>query len=230
MKLEERQAKETAREYAYRMLRKNIIELELEPGSLVSESELASEIGLSRTPVREAMQELSKYGIVEIYPQKGTYIEKIDYDKIEEARFIRLVLEKAVLELLCESRTEEDIRKLQENIHMQKFFLEKEMADKLMEQDNEFHRLLFEMSKKTQAYYILGGISTHFDRVRSMSLKSVKNTRIVSDHERILEAIKNRDSKEAANIITEHLSRHIIDQQTLKQKYPGYFMKVPSSA
>ena len=69
MHITERLPRETGRDYALRILKDNIVRLELEPGSMVSENELASELGLSRTPVREALIELSKVNIVEIYPQ-----------------------------------------------------------------------------------------------------------------------------------------------------------------
>ena len=70
----ERLKRETAREYALRIIRQNIISLDLEPGSRISENELASELGISRTPVREALIELSKIKVIEIYPQRGSYI------------------------------------------------------------------------------------------------------------------------------------------------------------
>ena len=69
MRLTERSAKETGREYALRMLKENIINLDLAPGSMLSENELSAEMSLSRTPVREALIELSRVKIVEVYPQ-----------------------------------------------------------------------------------------------------------------------------------------------------------------
>ena len=71
-------------------------------------------LNLSRTPVREALIELSKVGLVEIQPQRGSYIAKIDYELIEESRFMRLVLENAVLKLACESISQEYMDKLKE--------------------------------------------------------------------------------------------------------------------
>ena len=93
MILKKRYSRETGREYVLRVLKDNIVRLELEPGSRISENELAAEIGVSRTPVREALIELSKSKIVEIYPQKGSYVSLIDWDLVEEAQFMRLTLE-----------------------------------------------------------------------------------------------------------------------------------------
>lgn len=86
MKLEERHYAETAREYARRMLKENIISMDLKPGTMVSENELAAQLGLSRTPVREALMDMSQYGVVDVMPQRGSRISLIDYNLVEEAR------------------------------------------------------------------------------------------------------------------------------------------------
>ena len=101
MHIAERLSGETGRDYAMRVLKDNIIRLELEPGSIISDRELAAGMNLSRTPVREAFLELAKVKIVEIYPQRGTMVSFIDYNLVEEARFIRSVLEVAVVRLAC---------------------------------------------------------------------------------------------------------------------------------
>ena len=116
MRVLERLARETGREYALRVLKENIVGLDLLPGSMLSENEIASCLNLSRTPVREAFIELSKVKIVEIYPQKGSVVSLIDYNMVEEARFMRYVLESAVVELVCQKITPDWIRKLEENV------------------------------------------------------------------------------------------------------------------
>ena len=113
MKVSERYGREIGREYALRVLKENIVMLELEPGSRISENELASELGLSRTPVREALIELSKGQIVEIYPQKGSFVSRIDWNLVEEAQFMRLTLERAVIRLACQGLEEEKIQGLE---------------------------------------------------------------------------------------------------------------------
>ena len=123
MKILERLPRETGRDYALRVLKENIINLELAPGSLVSENELSAMLGLSRTPVREALIELSKVKIVDIYPQKGSAVALIDYDLIEEARFMRNLLESAVVELVCEMATPQDIVMLKSNLECRAFIL-----------------------------------------------------------------------------------------------------------
>ena len=101
MKLSERLPRETGRDYALRVIKDNIVSLELAPGSQISESELAAEMGLSRTPVREALIELSKVKIIDIQPQKKSTVPLIDYDLVEESRFMRNLLECAVAQLMA---------------------------------------------------------------------------------------------------------------------------------
>lgn len=223
MRLTERDAKETGREYALRMLKDNIIHLELAPGSMLSENELSSQLHLSRTPVREALIELSKVKIVEIYPQKGSAVALIDYDLVEEARFMRNVLECAVVELICKRASAEAAEKLASNVKLQEFYLENRSSEKLLELDNEFHRLLFELAGKPQIYQLMDSITIHFDRVRSMSLEAVKDLKTVADHRAIAEAIAAGDERTAKARMEEHLSRYKIDEAALRREYPNYF-------
>ena len=128
MKLEERHCAETAREYALRMLKENIISMELKPGAMVSENELAAQLGLSRTPVREALMDMAQYGLVDILPQRGSRISLIDYALVEEARFAREVLEVAILSIVCENATEESLAQLRQNVRFQQLSQEPEMS------------------------------------------------------------------------------------------------------
>ncbi len=223
MQITERFEKETSRDYALRMIKNNIIMLNLKPGSIVSENELASELGLSRTPVREAFIELNKTQIVEIYPQKGSYISKVCPSLVEEARFLRLVLENAMVELACQCATKNDLALLEENLKLQEFYLENYSPDKLLEMDNQFHKYIFQICNKMQTYYLMDSMMAHFDRVRSMSLHTVKDIKIVEDHRKIVEAIKEKNKENGIAFMTKHLSRYQIDKDEIIKKYPDYF-------
>lgn len=223
MKLLERLPRETGRDYALRTIKDNIIKLELAPGSPVSENELAAELQLSRTPVREALIELSKVKVIEIYPQKRSMVSLIDYEMVEESRFMRNLLECAVAELDCELAEPEDILRLKENVRLQNFYLDSFYPDNLMVLDNEFHGLLFAIAKKPQVFALMQNISIHFDRVRSMALSSVKDLKIVQDHEEIVEAIARKDPKAARERMEIHLSRYKIDAAEIREQYPQYF-------
>ena len=223
MRLTERYSKETGREYALRMLKDNIIHLDLIPGSMLSENELSAEMHLSRTPVREALIELSKVKIVEIYPQKGSAVALIDYNLVEEARFMRNVLECAVVELACKMAGKEAVMELKENVKLQEFYLESRSPEKLLKLDDEFHRLLFHITGKNQVYQLMDSITIHFDRIRSMSLIAVKDLKTISDHQAIVEAIAAKDGAMAKELMEKHLSRYKIDEEALRKEYPGYF-------
>ena len=222
MNIPERKPRELGRDYALRVIRNNIETAELEPGSMISESEMAAQLGLSRTPVREALIELSKANIVEIYPQRGSFVSLIDYTMVEEARFMRNVLEHAVVREVCEIATEEDIMRLKENLHLQQFYLANNERDKLMEKDNELHRLLFDIAKKPNLFDLIRFASIHFDRVRHLSLIVVRDLKIVEDHEKLIRAIEERDADRAEEIMELHLSRYKVDAEAIKAAYPHY--------
>lgn len=223
MHRETRQGKETAREYALRELKENIISLALEPGNMVSENEIAAQLGISRTPVREALIELSRVNIVEILPQKGSRIMLIDYAMVEESRFLRLVLEREVVRMLASMEDRPDLDLLEENIRLQNFYLEHPHPKNLLELDNQFHALLFRLANRMQCYHWMEGLTIHFDRVRAMSLNAVKDIKIVSDHQAITEAIKEKNAEFAGQLMERHLSRYKIDESAIRKKYPSYF-------
>ena len=224
VKLEERPCAETAREYALRMLKENIISMELKPGAMVSENELAAQLGLSRTPVREALMDMAQYGLVDILPQRGSRISLIDYALVEEARFAREVLEVAILSIVCENVTEESLAQLRQNVRFQQLSQEPEMSGTfdMMELDNEFHRLLFHIAHKDNTVRMLEGMMVHFDRVRALSLSVVKDQKIISDHLAICDAIERRDVAAAQAVMTKHLSRVNVDEATIRAACPEY--------
>lgn len=223
MIITERRPKESARDYALRILKYDITTLNLAPGTVVSENELASQLKLSRTPVREALIELSKSGIVEILPQKGSRIALIDYTLIEEFQFLRKVLETAAVELDCDVATPEDILILEQNLNQQEFYLKNPSPSRLMETDDQFHRELFRICNKMQIYNMMSSMSTHFDRVRELSLSAVKDIKIVQDHRTILEAIKAKDKDLAKSTMEKHLSRYKLDEEVIRSQYPHFF-------
>ena len=168
----------------------------------------------------EALIELSKANIVEIYPQRGSFVSLIDYTMVEEARFMRNVLEHAVVREVCEIATEEDIMRLKENLHLQQFYLANNERDKLMEKDNELHRLLFDIAKKPNLFDLIRFASIHFDRVRHLSLIVVRDLKIVEDHEKLIRAIEERDADRAEEIMELHLSRYKVDAEAIKAACP----------
>lgn len=225
MNISERYARETARDYALRMLKRNIASMDLEPGVMLSENEISAAMGLSRTPVREALIELAKIRIVEILPQRGSRIALIDYDFVEESRFMRMVFEKAIFELACDMSPELDFSAAEANVKLQEFYFENELFEKLFEMDDEFHREMFRLTNKMQSYHMLESMTLHFDRVRNLSLFAVKEIKIVEDHQKLLAAVMAGDKEQASMLIMKHLSRYKVDKDEIYSKYHQYFTK-----
>ncbi|MBR4039868.1 MAG: GntR family transcriptional regulator [Clostridia bacterium] len=224
MRIEERRYAETARDYALRILKDNIITMELEPGAMVSENELSAQMGLSRTPVREALMDLAKCRVVDVLPQRGSRIALIDYTLVEEARFAREVLEVAVLGPVCERITPSDIAQLRQNVRLQTLTQEPGMGESLslMELDDAFHQMLFRIAQKENTYNMLCGMTIHFDRVRNLALNVVKDTKIIEDHNLICEAVAVRDVEKAKAVMTRHLGRVKVDEGAIRNVYPQY--------
>lgn len=219
----EREKREYAREYVVRVLRHNIINLNLKPGQLVSENEIAEVLGISRTPVREAFIELSKESLVEIYPQKGTCISPIDMDVVEETRFLRCAVEKAIVQLCCDVLSHSDIVHLEENVRQQELCVERQNYKYLLSLDNSFHEYLFKACNKKMIYGLIKSAMAQFDRVRILNLLEMDMEVTVKEHKQILEAIKNKEKEMAEKFMEQHLTRVIFDMSYLKEKHPEYF-------
>ena len=223
MTIYERMPQESARDYAFRLLKDNIVSLELKPGTLISENELAMELGLSRTPVREAIIDLAKVSIIKTIPQRGSYVSLIDPKMVEESRFLRRVLDKAVIEVACESADPNAISELEENVHLQEFYLERNDIEKILTLDNQFHKLIYTAAGKDIIYDMRDSVMIHFDRVRSLSAETVKDFKIVNDHRQMLDAILAHDAETAVNLVEKHLNRYKFDEAYIREQFPEYF-------
>lgn len=222
----ERWQGEPARQYAQRVLLYNIVNLNLKPGQEISESELSPLLGVSRTPIHESLLNLSLRKLVEIYPQKGTFVALIDIDYVEAVRFNRFVLESAIVELACEENINYNcLSRLEKNVELQKFYLGNNNYAEMLSMDKEFHQLLFELCYKEITYTLLEDMMPHFDRERKLSFAVFTPKEIVEDHIKLLDAIKRKDKKEARQLMESHLTRAVVDQQRLRQHYPHYFKK-----
>lgn len=223
LELLKRNKREYAREYVIRVLRHNIINLNLKPGQFVSENEIAEILGVSRTPVREAFIELSKSSLVEIYPQKGTCISPIDMDIVEESRFMRCVLEKAIIQLVCDKASQRDIISLEENIRLQEACREQMDPQYLLFLDDRFHEYLFKICNKKMTYNLIKSAMAQFDRVRILNFVEMDMNISINEHKQLFEAIKNLDKQSAAELMEKHLTRVIFDMSYLMEKHPEYF-------
>ena len=223
LKLPERLPRETGRDYALRVLKENIVNLEIAPGSQISENELSAALGISRAPIREALSELEKVRIVEIQPQKKTSVLLIDPELVEEARFMRSTLEDAVIGEVCMRRTEQDLFRLEENLTLQDLAFRSNALDQVMVKDNEFHRCFFEISRKPEIYQLMQTLQIHFDRVRNLTLYTIIDRKILEEHKEIYRCIKERDVESARIRLRAHLERVQVDSSVVRKAYPQYF-------
>lgn len=198
--------KETGKDYVYRVLKDNIMCLELKPGELLSESDLAKKLNVSRTPIREVLIKLKAEKLIEVKPQAGTYVSLIDWNLIEEAIFIRYNLEKEALKEACENFSDDILMEMEKCLFAQKLIAQK--GDNLLEfhnLDKEYHRLLFVGINKSNVWESICNISTHYNRMRLLAEMKLNKEFLVDQHITYLDIIKNKDS----NIIDEVVSHHI---------------------
>jgi GntR family transcriptional regulator, rspAB operon transcriptional repressor len=217
---------ESAREYVTRILRSNILNLNLIPGQSISENEVAELLKMSRTPVREAFIRLFQDNLIEIYPQKGTYVSKINLNYVEEGWFARITFEKAIIKLVCEHFVNEGlIKSLEENLHMQDYYIGTKDLLKVMHLDETFHRSLYKACGKERTYSAIEGLNYDYYRVRILSLTSkTKLENVFSQHAEIKNAIKERDIFRADKAVEDHLLSVKFDEEILKSKYSHYLM------
>ncbi|HHD2752394.1 TPA: GntR family transcriptional regulator [Clostridium perfringens] len=206
MILYEKFDKETGKEYVYRVLKDNIMCLELKPGEILSESDLAKKLNVSRTPIREVLIKLKAEKLIEVKPQAGTYVSPIDWNLIEEAIFIRYNLEKEALREACKNFSEDILIEMEKCLFAQKLVAQK--GNNLLEfhnLDKEFHELLFVGINKSNVWESICNISTHYNRMRLLAEMKLNKEFLVDQHITYLDIIKNKDS----NIIDEVVSQHI---------------------
>ena len=215
---------ELTRDYALRCLEYNISNLHLKPGQFVSEQIICQKLGVSRTPVREAFSKLANEALLVIYPQIGTCVSLIDSRQVQEARFTRWIIEKAIIEIACQIRTEEDLVWLKENLEHQKDLLSCHDYEGFLELDNLFHQKFFEICKMELTRVLIQSLLVHFDRVRALYLIEMDFQRTIKEHESILEALQAQDKKKAVEAIDLHLTQVLTDMDVLSARFPQFFV------
>jgi len=218
------------KDYVYEVLRRNIMELYLKPGALLKKELIARELNVSSTPVRDAFAKLLEEGLVVIYPQRGTYVSFINLERVEQAKFMREHLEKAIIEEACDNLPKEYLYKLQTNLKMQEIFAEEENYIKLFEFDNKFHEILFNGCNKGEVWSLIQQFSSHVSRLRILSLAANFNRReVINDHKNIVNALKHNEKDNAKEVITAHIERISFDSEKLLSEYSEYFEEMQVS-
>jgi DNA-binding GntR family transcriptional regulator len=220
----ERGSQESTREYVYRFLKFNIMELKLIPGSALSEKDIAQLLGVSRTPVREAFIQLSQEYLLDILPQKGTYVSLIDIENVEESKFLRETIEKAVIAMACVEFPSDKLFELQSNIVLQELCIKEKNYLKFYELDEELHRTIFVGCKKARIWSMIQQMNTHYNRVRILNIGGGYDVPpVLKQHKELVLAIKEKDVELGIRTIDLHLNKVKFDIQDLCRDYAQYF-------
>ncbi|AOT73148.1 hypothetical protein Gferi_15100 [Geosporobacter ferrireducens] len=212
-------------DFVYKTIRENIINWNIKPGVMISEKGISEQLGVSRMPVREAFIKMTKEGLVEVLPQRGTVVSKIDLDRVEEERFIRESLELAVLDKAMTCFPTDIIPILEQNLKHQHECIESVDYERFLELDQEFHRTIFYGCKREICWQIIQDVSGHYKRIRVMTLwsKEALNA-LIEQHDMLLDAIKKRNIEQARFILQKHLRKLIDEEKEMMIKYPEYFL------
>lgn len=208
----------------YYTLRKNIISLNLKPGEALSIKDISEKLNVSRSPVRDALIKLEKEGLVNIIPQKGTIVSKIDLKRVAEERFLRESLEENTIKLFVSVCKESDIQILKHYIEMQKQSIKNNDYMSFLKYDDSFHSVFFKSTDKNMCWEIIQSMSGHYKRIRLMSLWDKKIlSNVVVQHLEVIEKICNGNLQGVVDIIKKHLSKIFVEETELINKYPEFF-------
>lgn len=209
----------------YKRIRNDIMDLTLEPGATVSVQKLADLYGVSRTPAREAVIRLQKENLVEVYPQAKTIVSKISLKRIRQERFIRKALELALVDDFIENCSPLVLDAMDYIVKVQKKNIEQEKYREFFISDNKFHRIIFETAGESLAWETINEVVSHENRFRVLSIKidGIDRT-IISEHEEIMKAVKDRDATRMKNLLEGHLDKVQDELGSLLERYSSYFV------
>lgn len=213
------------RELVFESLREAIITGKLSPGERLMEIQMADEMGVSRTPVREAIRKLELEGLVVMLPRKGAYVAGLSLKDITDVFEIRGALEGLAAELAAERITDEELEGLER--YLVKISEESETGDlgKVVETDTDFHSLIYSASRNQRLSQIINNLREQIQRFRKTSLAYPGRMKVaVEEHRKMVEAISARDGELARKLAHEHMENaesSMMNMIQQDQKYGG---------
>lgn len=198
----------------YEFLRQLIVENYLLPDDKISENEIAAHFNVSRMPVRVAINGLINCGLVEVFPQKGSFVTKISVKNLNEICFMRCAIETSSLKeglKLTDKNYNKIVNKLAKNLEKQQALKANKQNNtqqgKLLTLDDDFHATICMFSNTQLAWDTLQKLKSNMDRIRYLTIGDTISSieHIVSDHEALFDAIKNKNIKTACNKLSTHL-------------------------
>lgn len=196
------------RERGYAVLRKRILTCELAPGALIDEKAIAADLGMSRTPVREALKKLADEGLVEIRAQARTLVRPIDRKRIHEAYLIRRALENESIAEAARRITRQGLHQLQDIHMLHRLALQRRQYVHAIDLDDRFHRTLSEISDLPHLWQTIDVSKAHLDRLRYLTVQQIgKGEATLAQHQAIIRAVAKGDGEAARKAMADHLDK-----------------------
>ena len=194
------------RDVVFKTLRDAIVTGDLEPGERLMEIKLAEKLGVSRTPIREAIRKLELEGLVNMTPRKGAVVAEISENDLRNVLEVRRVLEKLAVKLACQKISKAEIDELRENLKFFKGALKQKDANEIAKIDVEFHDIIYKATRNDRLIQILYNLREQMYRYRLEYVKD-QDTRktVVKDHETLIESIAVGNIKVAEETIIAHI-------------------------
>ena len=194
------------RDVVFNTLRQAILKGELEPGERLMEIQLAGRLGVSRTPVREAIRKLELEGLVVMIPRKGAEVASITEKSLRDVLEVRKALEELAAELACQRMTEEEIVEAEKQLENFKKEVQSNDVTKIAEMDVEFHEMIYMGTKNERLIQMLHNLREQMYRYRMEYIKDQeKRNTLVEEHMEIINRIKNHDIEAAKEASRKHI-------------------------
>ena len=190
----------------YNRIRNDILNGVYEPGESLVELKLSEELGVSRTPVREALRQLELEGLVQSVPNKGATVRGVTEQDIQDIYTIRMLIEGLAARWAAEKITPEELEELKEAVDLEEFYTTKSNYGNLLRFDTRFHDIIFKASKSKPLMYTLSTFHRYVQKARRVSMSSPERAaEVLQEHKAILQAIIDRDADRAEKLMTEHV-------------------------
>ena len=205
---------ENYKEFAYRVLRSQIMDLQLLPGTILNEAAIASRLQVSRTPVHEAVKQLAKERLIDVRPNLESRVSPIDYHLMEESIFARICIE---------------------NLQRQQSAMEQGDFPAFMNLDGAFHQLIFDCANRSYTYQMLRKYAAHLDRFRQLLLRCSSQEKMMrrayGEHRRLffMMVISLPAQSAISDLIRDHAASALSDYTVIVQEFPAYFSLPPEN-
>ena len=194
------------RDVVFKTLREAILKGDLAPGERLMEIKLANQLGVSRTPIREAIRKLELEGLVVMVPRKGAEVAKITEKDLREVLEVRASLEELAISLACERITDEKIAELKDALEQFRTVIKGKDVTKIAQMDVAFHDVIFEATQNARLVQMVNNLREQMYRYRLEYLKDFStHSRLDEEHVKIFEAVSARDIERATALIREHI-------------------------